>query len=329
MRASRLLSTLMLLQTRGRMSAQALAEALEVSVRTVYRDVDELSASGVPVWAERGRQGGFQLQPGWRTRVDGLTGPEAQAMFLGGLPGPAAQLGLGEAMASAQLKLMAALPEDWRDNARRVSSRFHLDPIDWYRGPAATDHLPAIAQAVWYERRVVVRYESWKGVVERTLEPLGLVLKAGVWYMAAGSGKDTRTYRLSNILALQDTGDAFKRPKDFDLAAYWQASTRRFEAELYRGSAVVRATERGCKLLRGISAALADAVDAAGPSRAAWRELTIPIESVEHAAGQLLRLGADVQVLEPAALRQRIGDTAAAMAALYAAPPPRRVRSRA
>jgi len=182
---------------------------------------------------------------------------------------------------------------------------------------------------VWYERRVVVRYESWKGVVERTLEPLGLVLKAGVWYMAAGSGKDTRTYRLSNILALQDTGDAFKRPKDFDLAAYWQASTRRFEAELYRGSAVVRATERGCKLLRGISAALADAVDAAGPSRAAWRELTIPIESVEHAAGQLLRLGADVQVLEPAALRQRIGDTAAAMAALYAAPPPRRVRSRA
>src|SRR5687768_8406307 len=201
MRASRLLSTLMLLQSHGRMSAQALADALEVSVRTVYRDVDELSAAGVPVWAERGRQGGFQLQPGWRTRVDGLTGPEAQAMFLGGLPGPAAQLGLGEAMASAQLKLMAALPADWREDARRVSSRFHLDPIDWYRGPAAADHLPAIAQAVWQERRIAVRYESWKGVVERTLEPLGLVLKAGVWYVvAAVAGNDARTYRLSNIL---------------------------------------------------------------------------------------------------------------------------------
>jgi predicted DNA-binding transcriptional regulator YafY len=175
---------------------------------------------------------------------------------------------------------------------------------------------------------VGVRYESWKGVVERTLEPLGLVLKAGVWYMAAASGNDARTYRLSNVLALHDTGETFERPKGFDLAAYWQASTRRFEAELYRGSAVIRATERGCKLLRGLSAALADAVDAAGPSRAAWRELTIPIESVEHAAGQLLRLGAEVQVLEPPALRRRIGDTAAAIAALYAVPPPRRVKPR-
>ena len=111
-------------------------------MRTVYRDVDELSAAGVPVWAERGRQGGFQLQPGWRTRLDGLTAPEAQAMFLGGLPGPAAELGLGEAMASAQLKLLAALPDGWREDARRVSSRFHLDPIDWYRGPRR-DRSPA------------------------------------------------------------------------------------------------------------------------------------------------------------------------------------------
>src|SRR2546423_12791438 len=230
MRASRLLSLLMLLQSRGRMSAQSLADELEVSVRTVYRDVDELSASGVPVWADRGRFGGFQLQPGWRTRVDGLTAPEARAVFLGGLPGPAAQLGLGEAMASAQLKLVAALPEGWRDDARRVSSRFHLDPIDWFRGPSATDHLPAVAQAVWHERRIAVRYESWKGVADRTLEPLGLVLKAGFWYMVATSSREPRTYRVSNILALRDTGDTFTRPAAFDLAGYWQASTRRFEA---------------------------------------------------------------------------------------------------
>ena len=144
MRASRLLSLLMLLQSRGRISAQSLAEALEVSVRTIHRDVDELSAAGVPIWADRGRLGGFQLQAGWRTKVDGLTAPEAQAMFLGGLPGPASELGLGEAMASAQLKLLAALPDGWREDARRVSARFHLDPIDWYRGPSATDHLPAI-----------------------------------------------------------------------------------------------------------------------------------------------------------------------------------------
>jgi predicted DNA-binding transcriptional regulator YafY len=214
MRASRLLSILMLLQTRGRMSAQALAGELEVSVRTIYRDIDELSVSGVPVWADLGRLGGFQLKKGWRTQLDGLTAPEAQAMFLGGLPGPAAQLGLGEAMASAQLKLLAALPDGWREDARRVSSRFHLDPLDWYRGSPPADHLAAMAQAVWSERRVQLRYESWKGVVERRLEPLGLVLKAGVWYVAATSAtaakpadKEPRTYRLSNVLALALTDE--------------------------------------------------------------------------------------------------------------------------
>src|SRR5690242_15350221 len=164
MRASRLLRLLMLLQTRGRMSATALAEALEVSVRTVHRDVDELTAAGVPVWADRGRAGGFQLEPGWRTRMDGLTAPEAQALFLGGLPGPAAELGLGEAMASAHLKLLATLPEGWREDARRVNTRFHLDPLDWYRGPAASDHLPAVAHAVWHAQRIAVRYESWNAV---------------------------------------------------------------------------------------------------------------------------------------------------------------------
>ena len=321
MRASRLLSILMLLQSRGRLSAQTLADELEVSVRTVYRDVDELSASGVPVWADRGRLGGFQLQPGWRTRVDGLTAPEAQAMFLGGLPGPAAELGLGEAMASAQLKLLAALPDGWREDARRVSTRFHVDPIDWYRGPAATDHLPAIAQAVWGERRLAVRYESWNGVSQRRLDPLGLALKAGVWYVVAASGSQApRTYRLSNILELAVIDERFVRPEAFDLAAYWAASTRRFEAGLYRDQAVLRVTARGMKQLRALGQAIADAADQSARADAVsgWQRVTVPIESVEHAVGQLLRLGPDAQVLKPVALRQRLTDTIAAMATLYA-----------
>jgi predicted DNA-binding transcriptional regulator YafY len=320
MRASRLLSILMLLQSRGRISAQALAEQLEVSVRTIYRDVDELSASGVPVWAERGRLGGFQLQPGWRTRLDGLTAPEAQAMFLGGLPGPAAELGLGEAMASAQLKLMAALPEGWQEDARRVSSRFHLDPLDWYRSAAPTDHLPTIAQAVWSERRVAMRYESWKATAERKVEPLGVVLKAGVWYMAASvASKEPRSYRLSNIHALTLTDESFKRPRDFDLGAYWQASIRRFEAELYHGSAQLSVTPRGMKSLKALGAALAESAErTATPDHASgWTKVTIPIESIEHAAWQLLTLGPDAQVLAPAALRDRIAETLRRMAALY------------
>ncbi len=320
MRASRLLSLLMLLQSRGRVSAQALAEALEVSVRTIHRDVDELSAAGVPIWADRGRLGGFQLQPGWRTKVDGLTAPEAQAMFLGGLPGPAAELGLGEAMASAQLKLLAALPEGWRADARRVSARFHLDPLDWYRGPSATDHLPAIAQAVWSERRIAIRYESWKDVVERRVDPLGLVLKAGVWYLAARAGASVRTYRLSSILALETTDETFERPRDFDLAAWWLAATHRFEKELARGTAVLRVSPDGMKsLARDFGGAVARAAqESAGRADArGWRRVTIPIESIEHAAGQLLRLGAQAKVVEPAALRRELLGRVAAIAALY------------
>jgi len=322
MRASRLLSLLMLLQSRGRVSAQALAEALDVSVRTIHRDVDELSAAGVPIWADRGRLGGFQLQPGWRTRVDGLTAPEAQAMFLGGLPGPAAELGLGEAMASAQLKLLAALPDGWREDARRVSARFHLDPIDWYRAPPATDHLPAIAQAVWGERRVAMRYDSWKGEVARRVDPLGLVLKAGVWYLVArGSddGKGARTYRLSNILDLEVSNESFKRPKDFDLAAWWLASTRRFENELAVDTALLRVSTSGMKLLHDLGTAVARAaeVSASRPDESGWRRVTIPIESIAHAAAQVWRLGAQAEVLKPAALRRALVERVEAVRALY------------
>ena len=133
MRASRLLSLMMLLQTRGRMSAQALAEELEVSVRTVYRDVDQLTLAGVPVYADVGRNGGFALLDGWKTRLNGLTAPEARALFFSGLPGPAGELGLGDEAAAAELKLLAALPADWQAEARRMSSRFHLDPRGWFQ----------------------------------------------------------------------------------------------------------------------------------------------------------------------------------------------------
>ena len=320
MRASRLLSLLMLLQSRGRVSAQVLAEALEVSVRTIHRDIDELSAAGVPVWADRGRLGGFQLQPGWRTRVDGLTAPEAQAMFLGGLPGPAAELGLGEAMASAQLKLLAALPDGWREDARRVSARFHLDPIDWYRGPSAADHLPAIAQAVWSERRVAMRYESWKGEVSRRVDPLGLVLKAGIWYLAAQVGNGVRTYRLSNILDLAVTDEPFDRPANFDLAVWWQASTQRFEKALAVDTAQLRVSASGMKALRDLGAAVAQAAEASASEadESGWRRVTVPIESIPHAAAQVLRLGAQAEVLRPAALRRALLERVSAVAALYA-----------
>ncbi|MDY0742870.1 YafY family protein [Paucibacter sp. R3-3] len=325
MQASRLLSILMLLQGRGRVSAQALARELEVSVRTIYRDVDRLSASGVPIWADTGRNGGFQLREGWRTKLDGLTAPEAQAMFLAGLPGPAADLGLGEALASAQLKLRAALPPEWQDDAQRVGTRFHLDPVDWYRDAPPVDHLGVIARAVWQAERIAIRYDSWQGETpRRELEPLGLVLKAGIWYVIARSSaaRPARTYRLQSILELQALGEPFKRPRSFDLAGYWRESTRRFEAELYRGEARLSVSARGLRLLtHDFSSAVAEAARRSAkpdPEREGWSQLRIPIESAEHAAGQLLRLGPDALVLGPKDLRERMVGLAARLAALYA-----------
>src|ERR1700758_149981 len=153
MRASRLLSILMLLQTRGRMTARALADEFEVSVRTIYRDIDHLSAADVPVYADRGPNGGFELLDGYRTRLTGLSAAEASTLFLAGLPGPAAELGLAELMATAQLKLAAALPV----GAERIAARFHLDPAGWFSAPPVGEFLPLVARAVWSERRLRIR----------------------------------------------------------------------------------------------------------------------------------------------------------------------------
>jgi predicted DNA-binding transcriptional regulator YafY len=310
---------MMTLQARGRTSAETLAAELEVSVRTIYRDIDELSASGVPVYAETGRNGGFALLDGWRTRLTGLTPPEAQALFLSGLPGPASELGLGDAMAAAELKLLAALPADWQAEAQRISSRFHLDPKGWYQPTGQGENLRAIADAVWSAKRVIVQYKSWKGFVERALEPLGLVLKGGTWYVVAQVEETVRTYRLDNILLLNVPGEQFTRPTLFDLAAYWLESTERFEKDIYVGEALLRASPLGLERLRDLGPAVRRAVDAVtvNPEPGGWTELAIPVEEFGFASRELTRIGCEVEVLAPAELRARMADIARKMAALY------------
>jgi len=321
MRASRLLALLMHLQERGRASAPALAARAGVSVRTVYRDVDHLSAAGVPIWAEPGRQGGICLRPGWRTQLTGLTHVEARAVLLAGLPGAAAELGLGPALASARPKLLAALPEDAQAEARSIGQRFHLDTADWYRSAEAPACLQQLAEAVWASRRVALRYESWKTTSERTLEPLGLVLKAGTWYLAARSPGRTgpAVYRLSKVLRLQVLAEAFTPPRDFDLSAWWRSTTARFEAGLYTATARLRVNEAGYeRLLRFSSAVAAAAESSVMPVwPAGWVAVEVPIESVAHAAQEMLRLGPDAEVLAPARLRRALRRHAARVAALY------------
>ena len=325
MRASRLLSLLLLLQGRGRMTAQQLAIELEVSVRTIYRDVEALHAAGVPLYGDAGHDGGYQLVDGYRTRLTGLTADEAESLFLAGLPGPAAELGLGAVVAATHLKLMAALPPELRDRAGTIRERFHLDAPSWYRGTDDTPYLAAVADGVWHQRRVRVRYRRWKAPEEvtRTLDPLGVVLKAGRWYVVARCEGQIRTYRVSAILRLHPLGEPFERPDGFVLADYWRTYLSAFDARRYRGEAALRLSpEARQRLPDCFEPALVRAIeDSAGPpDRHGWIRAVIPIEGVEHALADLLRLGGELEVLEPPALRERFVATARALSAIYLGP---------
>ncbi|MFF0739208.1 helix-turn-helix transcriptional regulator [Streptomyces sp. NPDC004111] len=323
MKSSRLLSILLLLQTGGRMTAARLADELEVSVRTVYRDIESLHAAGVPLYADPGHGGGYRLLDGYRTRLTGLNSPEAEALFLSGVPGPATALGLGPELAAARRKLRAALPPELRDQADRMSSRFHLDAPGWYAPADEVPHLPEVADAVWQSRTVDVLYRRWKEPteVERSLEPYGLVLKAGRWYVvarAAGSGTpEPRTYRVDQILRIADGGAEFAVPDGFDLAAHWQESQAGFHARLHRGEAVVRLAPGAAARLTG---AQARALAATGvPEPDGWTRAVLPVESLDHAHGFFLALGTDVEVLAPAELRARLAATVRELAGRYGA----------
>ena len=323
MRATRLLSILLMLHTRRQVSAQEIADELEVSVRTVYRDIEALGAAGIPVYATRGRAGGFALLEGYRTKLTGLTADEAGAVFLAGLPRAAADLGLGSVIAATQLKLLAALPPPLRTRAEQIRDRFHLDAPGWERGADSPPCLTAVADAVWTERRIEARYErSGHVVVERVLEPLGLVLKAGVWYLvAAPPGRAPRTYRLSRMQAVTVSDETFDRPARWNLQEHWSNYQDDYEQRLFRGSATIRLSPSGRQLLFLIGRLAARAGHAAmqPADEDGWTRTTIPIESVDHAHHALLQLGADVEVMAPDELRQAIARSARAVVARYEA----------
>ena len=325
MKAARLLSILMLLQARGRMTASSLAQIMEVSQRTILRDIDQLSAAGVPVWGERGQQGGFQLREGWSTKLTGMTEPESHALLLAGLPGPATELGLGAAAASARLKMVASLPTAWREQAERVGERLHIDPVDWYRTQDTPRFLREVADAVWRGRRLRVDYESWRGTSSHELEPLGLVLKAGAWYLLARkvSTEGLRTYRVAGMHGVSTSTRPIKRPPGFDLARAWQESSRRFEQELRRVQARVRVSPR---CLNWFSNARIEFVsvpveEASDPLRADWRVVLIAVESIEHGARQLLSYGPEIEVVAPLELRAEVYRQAFQLVASHQGPP--------
>ncbi|MBJ7553961.1 helix-turn-helix transcriptional regulator [Marinomonas spartinae] len=318
MRASRILKLLMMLQSHEKVTARALADACETSIRTVYRDIEALSAIGVPVYSEQGVQGGYRLLHGYRTRLNGLSANEAEILFLAGLSGPAQKMGLDTTLADAQLKLKAALPEDLRHEADRLQSRFLLDAPNWFFDDEKVAYLPKLMTAVLEQRLIVMQYQSWKGEIKRQLQPLGIVLKGGQWYLIAKVDRDIRTYRVSRIELLTLLDENFERPKDFNLVAFWQDSLRRMETLQFPIIAEVRLTALGVKIMQHVCSSYAvnqatiEPVDDSG-----WHRARFPVGDTPYGCTELLRFGAELEVLGPPKLRLAMEELVSSLATLY------------
>jgi predicted DNA-binding transcriptional regulator YafY len=318
MRARRLVSLLLLLQLGRRWTAAELAAQLGTSVRTVHRDIEALGEAGVPVHAERGPGGGFTLPPSYRSRLP-LSADEAQALLIGA-PGAAGALGLGALLLDARRKLLASLPAELRQAASQAQALFHVDEPRWFSRADESPFLAELASAASEQRRVAIEYRRGDQVDARTLDPLGLVLKAGVWYLVGRSEGETRIYRVSRLLTVTVTDEAFERPAQFDLIAFWERSRDEFETSRPRVDVLVRVERRDVRALRqAVDWSVRPAVDAGGVDSDGGRvEFLLPFERLEFAYADLVKLGGAVEVREPSELRERFAQTGRELVARYA-----------
>jgi predicted DNA-binding transcriptional regulator YafY len=319
-----LVRLLLLLQTRGKMTAAALADELEVSVRTVYRDLEALSGAGVPVYAEAGPGGGCQLLSGYRSPLTRLSTTEAEALLAAAPGSHLAELGLGTALVDAQLKVLAELPEPLRARAQAAAQRFHLDTAGWFRASTTPPQLSQLVRAVWEDRLVEVDYGRRDGTRRtRVVEPLGLVVKAGIWYLVGRTDGALRTYRVSRMGQIRVDDATFDRPEVFDLRHYWETWAAEFEAGLPHVEVVVRLRPEAIPRLRAaVDARFRDQVQWDTPKAADGRQtVTVVFERVAYAQGPLLAMGGQVEVVAPAELRQALADAGERLRAAHAGVP--------
>jgi len=319
MRADRLLSVLLLLQVHRRLTARELAKRLEVSERTIHRDMEALSAAGFPVFAERGSGGGWMLVEGYKTNLTGLNKDEIQALFLAKPLRLLADLGLAKASDAAMIKLSAALPSAHRDNAEHARQRIHIDITGWNRSDDAARLLPVLQQAVWQERKLKFTYErSGCDPVERLVaDPLGLVAKGSVWYLVAAVDGDIRSYRVSRVLSAELTDEPCVRPKGFDLAEHWEQSTVSFKAQLPRYQATVRAHPDVFPRM-SFAGRFARIEHAAPPDSDGWIRVAMRFDVEEMACEYALSFGSKMEVLEPETLREKVIAAAKDVITFYA-----------
>jgi predicted DNA-binding transcriptional regulator YafY len=316
-RADRLLTLVMLLQSRGRMTARDLAERLEVSERTIYRDLDALSAAGVPVYAISGPGGGCAIDPAYRTSLTGLTADEARTLALTSSGGPLADLGLGGALDQVILKLLAGAPAAHRLDAEHARQRIYLDPDPWFQRPEPIPHLPLLQDAVWADERLRISYRRRDGATsERVIDPYGLVAKAGVWYLVTRTAGEPRVYRVSRILDAATTGERFARDPTFDLPTTWATWSTEFTESLPTFQSLLRVAPDRMDTLPAEVAALASPADSCG-----WRVVPMRFDIIEHAVGWVLSHGTTVEALEPPELRAVLAEAAVWLVGRYGESP--------
>ena len=320
MRADRLLSLLMLLQSHGKMTARQLADELEVSERTIYRDIDALSLSGVPIYGEAGPDGGYALLDSYRTNLTGLTEHEVRALFMMSVPVPLADLGMGRELQAALRKLSAALPETMRQNERRTRKRFYLDSSWWHRAGEQVPFLQTIHQAVWQDCKINILHRLPIGVeVEQTVDPYGLVAKVGIWYLVCVAMNRTRVIRVAELVEVSLSEETFERSADFDLIAYWHDWCEVYERRQASFTASVRVAPGSLpELIRYFGESAVTRAQIRGSyDTDGWLHLDLLFSSLETARERILPFGRGVEVLQPWALRRSIQDYAEQIVSLY------------
>ena len=317
MRADRLLSIMLRMQGQGRITARELAEQLEVSERTIYRDMEALSMAGIPVMAERGSNGGWELLEGYRANLNALNLSEIQSVFLAAPASILNDLGLQTAAENAVLKLLAALPNDYRADAEAMRQRLYIDLTGWTRTKEDVSCLPSLQEAVWNERKLTIQYQGHEGPpVERVVDPLGLVAKGSVWYLVGAVEGNIRTYRVSLITSVLTQHLECARPAHFDLAAYWSQSTADFKANLPRYEIIVRVAPTILSRLR-YTGTFAKIEHVSPPEADGWCTARICFDIPDEAREYVLGFGTQIEVIEPPELRQSVIEMAQAVVAFY------------
>jgi predicted DNA-binding transcriptional regulator YafY len=321
MRADRLLSILLLLQAHRRMTAGDLARRLEVSERTIHRDMVALGVAGVPVTAERGTGGGWRLLEEYRTNLTGMNAAEIQALFLTRPTRLMADLGMAKASDAALIKLLAALPAISRREAEDIRQRIHMDAAGWGQRDEAVPLLPVLQQAVWRQRRLRFTYgHDGERAGERTGDPLGLVAKGSVWYMIVAIEGQPRTYRVSRVRSAELLDEVFERPPGFDLAAHWEESSAQFTGRIPRFPATLRVAPSALSAVRA-GGHFTRIEREEPPDADGWTRIVVIFDGDEHSAAEyILSYGPQIEVVEPERLRAVVLDLARATVALYALP---------